>query len=117
MNPPLRPLLFLDEDMSAIVAARLRKSGFDVLTTHQAGRCASDDESQLRFAADQGRVLITRNYADFQQLHARCLLENRHHCGIIVCFWRPNAEVILQRLLAVLNGQPSDRWRDQLLFA
>jgi uncharacterized protein with PIN domain len=113
---PERPRLYLDEDISAIVAAKLRKLGYDILTTHQAGRCAASDASQLEFAAGLGRLLVTRNYADFQKLHEACLMEGKHHGGIVVCFWRPDAQVMLDRLVSLLDRHSSD-WRDQLNYA
>ena len=42
--------LYLDEDVSALVAGLLRARGFDVETTHDAGRTASDDAGQLAYA-------------------------------------------------------------------
>ncbi len=42
--------LYFDEDVSSVLAARLRKAGWDVLTTHQARRCSDDDLNQLLYA-------------------------------------------------------------------
>jgi uncharacterized protein with PIN domain len=111
------PKLYLDEDISAIVAGKLRRAGWDVLTTHQARRCASDDWAQLEYAAGQGRVLVTRNYADFLAIHRRFLELHKPHRGIIVCLWRPSAQVMIERLVAVLRSADPARWDNLLLIA
>ena len=112
-----RPKLYFDEDMSAILAARMRKAGWDVLTTHQARKRTSNDTEQLRFAAEQGRILITRNYADFLEIHTRCLESGQTHHGIIICFWRASAEAQGNNLLELLNRIDPDTWPGQLQFA
>ena len=108
--------LYFDEDMSAVLAARLRKAGWDVLTTHQARRRSSDDRSQLIFATSQRRVLITRNYADFQRIHADSLKADESHAGIIICFWNPIARKMQNKLLEVLKNTPPDQWENHLRY-
>ena len=61
---------FTDEDVYAAVATALRKAGLDSVSTPEAGRIGEGDESQLAFAAAQGRVLVTFNVAHFAALHA-----------------------------------------------
>ena len=39
--------LYLDEDVSALVAKLLRVRGFTVQTTQEAGRTETDDDKQL----------------------------------------------------------------------
>lgn len=60
--------LYLDEDVSALVAELLRARGFDVLTTHEAGRKGTHDKEQLVYAASQQRALLTHNRDDFARL-------------------------------------------------
>ena len=56
---------FTDEDVYAGVASGLRKSGVDAVSTPEAGRLGESDESQLAFAAGEGRSLVTFNVAHF----------------------------------------------------
>ena len=112
-----RPKLYFDEDMSAIMAAKMRKAGWDVLTTHQAQRCASSDLAQLRFAREQARVLVTRNYAHFTQIHCDFLKTGETHAGIVVCFWRSSADLLCGRLVEVLQRIPAESWANLLLMA
>ena len=103
--------------MSAIVAARLRKMGWDVLTTHQAGHAGESDEAQLEFAAQKGRILVTRNYADFQNLHRQFLEQGRSHSGIIICFWRLEVQRMIGALINVLQNPAAADWANRLIFA
>ena len=43
--------LYLDEDVSVLIAALLRPHGFDVLTTREAHNFGQSDSFQLLFAA------------------------------------------------------------------
>jgi len=53
--------LYLDEDVHKRVAAALRLRHFDVLSAHEIDRLGADDDTQLRFAAEHGRALLTFN--------------------------------------------------------
>ena len=57
--------------------------GLDVIATAEAGRNESPDEEQLRFAAEEGRVLVTRNYDDFSGLTLRFEAEGTPHAGVL----------------------------------
>ncbi len=66
----------LDEDCQSLaLASALREHGLDVLTTNEAGLSGVDDETQLRHAADDQRVLVTNNICDFVPLHTRWIAE------------------------------------------
>jgi hypothetical protein len=45
------------------VTAALRKLSVDAVSTPEAGRLAESDESQLQWAATEGRALVTFNVA------------------------------------------------------
>ena len=66
---PIR--LLTDEDVYGSVAAKLREKGLDAVSTPEAGRLGESDESQLEWAAQKGRVLLSFNVADFARIH-RC---------------------------------------------
>lgn len=61
--------VYLDEDVSVIVAAILKARGFDVVTARDAGQPGRSDFQQLAFGAEAGRVLLTHNRVDFERLH------------------------------------------------
>jgi len=56
-----RLCLHFDEHVQASLAQGLRARGVDALTTQEAGDSSLDDEGQLRFAAAQGRALLSYN--------------------------------------------------------
>ena len=60
--------LYLDEDVSVLVAELLRARGFRAITTHEAGNLGSNDRTQLEYATVQRRTLVTHNRADFELL-------------------------------------------------
>ncbi len=76
--------LYMDEDMSALVARLLRSRGLDVTTVPEQSTLGKTDSEQLEFAASLGRCLVTHNRVDFERLHLQFIEEGREHCGIIV---------------------------------
>ncbi len=72
--------LHFDEHIDPSVATGVRRHGIDVTTTLDAGLQHVSDEEQLAFAADEGRVFVTRD-KDFLVIHARGV----PHAGIV--FW------------------------------
>lgn len=76
----------LDEDCQAkALAQALWQHGLEATTTNKAGLRGVDDETQLRAATADGRVIVTNNIRDFVPLHARWLVEARPpHSGIEV---------------------------------
>lgn len=77
--------LYLDEDaQERALAAALREAGFDCLTTNEASMRSRRDDEQLTFATSKGRVLYTKNTADFCRLDAAWRSTGRHHSGIVV---------------------------------
>ena len=97
--PESPPALYLDEDVSVVVAAILRARGFDVATARDAVQLGRSDSAQLDFAATAGRTFFTHNRVDFERLHREWLTGQRAHAGIIIARRR------LPRELAARVGQ------------
>jgi predicted nuclease of predicted toxin-antitoxin system len=70
----------LDENVARAVAVALRSRGFDVTTTHDAGLRSKPDDTQMAYAHDAQRVLVTRD-KDFLQL----CREEHPHSGVV--YW------------------------------
>ncbi len=66
-----------DEDVYGAVAPALRREGIDALSTAGAGRRGESDESQLDWASNENRVLVTFNVGHFAALHAERMTEGR----------------------------------------
>ena len=75
---------FTDEDVYGSIAPALRGAGFDAVSTPESGRIGESDESQLQWATDDGRVLVTFNVAHFATLHSQWMNQDLHHAGIVV---------------------------------
>jgi predicted nuclease of predicted toxin-antitoxin system len=56
--------LFLDENLSPQHASELRTEGYDAIAVLEVGLSGAPDEQVLRFAVENGRVLVTLD-ADF----------------------------------------------------
>jgi hypothetical protein len=78
------PPIHLDECIDHRIAAFLRTIGVDVMTVIEAATSSNDDEAQLIFATEQGRMLLSQNQIDFRRLHAVFLRAGRSHAGIIL---------------------------------
>jgi hypothetical protein len=107
--------LFLDEDVHAALAAALRKRGHGAVHALEIKRLGLSDESQLNFATEENRCLVTFNVGDFVRLHNRWIDEGREHAGIIVSKQLPIGES-LRRLLALLQKESGDSMRGQVRF-
>jgi len=94
--------LYMDEDMSALVATLLRSRGLDVTTVPEQSTLGKTDSEQLEFAASLGRCLVTHNRVDFERLHLQFIEEGREHCGIIV-FPQKTAYEVVQRVGILVN--------------
>jgi Domain of unknown function (DUF5615) len=77
--------LYLDEDaMDARLVKPLRRAGIDVLTASDAGMVEEPDESALKLASDQGRVLYSFNVSHYSRIHAEWMAAGKSHSGIIL---------------------------------
>lgn len=76
----------LDEDVNPEVASAARALGMDVVSVHELGRRGVDfpDIAQLRFAALQRRVMVTRNRDDFIRLTRAFFEAGEPHCGVLI---------------------------------
>jgi predicted nuclease of predicted toxin-antitoxin system len=81
--------LLLDEHYSFAIAEQLQQRGIDAISVaeHVAASAAelrgTPDEELLRWARQQGRVLVTENVRDFMPIHRRFLERGESHAGII----------------------------------
>jgi predicted nuclease of predicted toxin-antitoxin system len=107
--------LYLDEDVSVLVAELLRSHGFDVLTALEAGQLGKSDEEQLAYAVSQSRALVSHNRSDFEALAQQYFAAERTHYGIILAVRRSPYEV-MRRLLVIINNLTAYEMQNQLLY-
>jgi len=110
-----RPRLYLDEDVYFGVAIALRRRGFEVITTFEAGRSGAPDNDQLLFATSQNMCIFTFNRGHFAEIHKRMISDGKHHCGIIVSR-QVSLKATVRMLCAFLSKCSTDDLRDQLIW-
>jgi hypothetical protein len=108
--------IYLDEDVSALVAVLLRARGFDALTARDDHRLGYPDSEQLARACELGRCFVTHNRVHFEELQRDYLAAGKGHSGIIIATRRTPQE-ITRRLILVLDAVAADEFCDQLLYA
>jgi len=106
---------FTDEDIYRSTTLSLRKAGFDVISTPEAGQLGESDDSQLQWASHEGRVIVTFNVAHFVMLHTDWLIQGRHHAGVVVSSQRSIGD-LARRLLHLADQLDADVMRDRLEF-
>ncbi len=80
----------------------------DIVTVYEIGLERTDDEAILRWAAGEGRVVVTANKLDFVRLAAQWSRSGRFHAGIVIRY--PNqapAPVSAVAILAALDATES----------
>lgn len=82
---PLR--ILVDEDSQAkLLVKKLRLAGLDVISAQDSGLNGQLNPEILAFAIEQNRVVLTRNGADFRELHLRVMI----HPGIFIVHGHPD---------------------------
>jgi predicted nuclease of predicted toxin-antitoxin system len=107
--------LYLDEDVSVLVADLVRARGFTAITTREAGQLHASDADQLAYAVSQRKTVLTHNRADFEALAQTYFAAAQAHYGIIVAVRHAPYE-LMRRLLLILNQVTADEMQDQLRY-
>ena len=96
--------IYANENFPLPVVEELRRLGYDVLTSRDAGNAgrAVPDEEVLAYAVAQRRALVTINRKHFIRLHR----ESPSHAGIIVCTYDPDFVGQAARVAAAIAAQP-----------
>jgi predicted nuclease of predicted toxin-antitoxin system len=107
--------LYLDEDVSVLIADLLLARGFVATTTQEVGNLGYSDREQLEYATSQHKALLTHNRADFEALAQQYFSSGKLHHGIIIAVRRPPYDVV-RRLLTILNSVTRDELENQLRY-
>ncbi|MGH7139859.1 MAG: DUF5615 family PIN-like protein [Pirellulales bacterium] len=106
---------FTDEDVHGELAAILRSSGFDAVSTPEADRLSEVDPAQLEWCHTHGRAIITFNVGDFAALHQEWLAAGKHHSGIIASYQRPIGD-LMRRVLRLARTLTAEEMIDRLEY-
>ena len=109
--------LYLDENIDPEVAVRLRRDGYDVETSQEAGLAGSgaSDEVQLQYAAEQRRVLVTHDVRTVPVLAQKWLDAGKEHAGVVLCDFRLPEE-LAQRLRILLRRYDGEALKNVTLW-
>jgi len=107
--------VYLDEDVSVLVASLLRARGFKAVTTRDSGHLGQTDSAQLDYAATREMLFVTHNRVDFEVLHGQWLAANKVHWGIVIASRRP-PNALVANILRLLSRITADEFRSQLLY-
>jgi len=112
--------LYLDADVDVKLAANLRRAGYDCVSAREVGNAALDDETQIVFATNEGRVFLTHNIQDFVPIFERWWHANRNHPGLVVSQQIPLGE-LQRRVMCLLDtvtaGEMENNLRNLAEFA
>jgi hypothetical protein len=77
--------LILDVHHSRIAAARLRRDGHDVVAAADDPHLAElADEDLLRYAAAEGRALVSEDAKDLDRIVRQWSATGEHHAGVVL---------------------------------
>jgi predicted nuclease of predicted toxin-antitoxin system len=110
--------VYLDECISPDLASAMRQRGWDVVSAHEVGLVGVTDEEQLEFATQTGRVLLTFDVRDFQELAERWAQQGKEHAGILLCQHLPKQAYgrLLHRLEQVRNTLTAEQMRNAVVW-
>ena len=109
---------YLDHHVHLQLARDLRRHQYDVIHASERGAERELDEEHLRWAAMDGRVIITFDVHDFPTLAERWFLDERQHAGILLSFPPPLVPypILLRRLLSLLDQMSAEDLVNQVLW-
>lgn len=113
----MRISYYLDDD-SALRAIRSQATarGFRVVCPDDVGLRGGSDDAHLRFAAENGLVLVSGNEADFIRLHWDWMAAGREHAGVIIAAQALGLGERVRRLLSFLELASAEDMRNKLEF-
>ncbi len=96
---------YSNENIPLEVVRLLRSMGHDVLTSLDAGQAnrKTPDDEVLRFAVQEGRIVLTLNRLDFHRLHQST---EGAHCGIITCTRDTDSNALARRIDEAVQALP-----------
>lgn len=106
--------VLLDEMIGPRVAEALREAGVDAVgVVERTDLRGLADEAVLQFATEDGRVIVTRNIADFARLDQQWLAQGRQHRGLLMVSeqaFPQNRNLVGALTRALLHAEQHGSW-------
>jgi uncharacterized protein with PIN domain len=115
----MKPRLYIDADITPVLARLLRESGFDTVSCHEIGAADASDDWHIQRATAERRVLITFNVKDFRGIARRLAQAEVHHTGIMASHHQYTLDeigVMRDLVVALLSDRSSDDMLDAFLI-
>ena len=116
--PGLSAAIYLDHNVDPQLAADLKTEGYDVVFADEIGMAGALDEEHLRFAAANGRAIVSHDLRDFQVLADNWAERGLSHAGIVLVHQPPRVPYgeLRRRMLALLNRRTAEELVDQIVW-
>ena len=107
----MKPRLYLDEDITPLLARLMRERGHDVISCRDIGATGIPDDELLERATDLGRGILSSNYGDFIRLSRECVRDDRAHGGILISYHQIDIATInddveaVSRFMTEIDGE------------
>ena len=114
--------LYLDENISPIIAKKLREKGIDTISVHENLMRSKSDIEQLEFAISEKRTIVTYDIADFLELAKDYIARGKAHCGIILISNKSIPAGNLTKLALALEkllseaGKEKDYFKNKIVY-
>lgn len=115
----MKPRLYIDADITPVLARLLRASGFDAVSCHELDARDATDDWHIQRATAESRVLFTFNVKDFRGIARRLAQAEGHHAGIIASHHQYALDeigVMRDLLVALLSDRSSGDMLDAFLI-
>ena len=112
----LRLLIDQDFNQRTLRGLRLRVPQLDVVTAHEVGLSAAKDPELLRWAADEGRIVLTHDRRTMPEHAARRIAAGEKMPGVFVVPRRLPINKAIDDLEVMVTCSLDDEWEDTIRY-
>jgi hypothetical protein len=112
------PRFLADEniDQDLILGLKRRIDGIDIVRVHDVGLRTSDDPTVLQWAADEGRVLISRDIKTIPNFAHERVATGLVMPGVLVLPPGVSMAVAISDLSVIAGATEADEWADRVVY-
>ena len=107
-----------DEDLDAdiIEGLRSREPAIDIVDAKKAGLRGSKDSFLLELAAQQERILVSRDRRTMTRYFRERLLVGKSNPGLFIVPQRSPIGEVIESLLLIWTASKASEWRDSIMY-